>query len=275
MKKIIFLMLAAALFIGCKSSESRQGAEQFGNEPPCEHEYSQADIDRELNRLAMITDRADYTDDASFANFREVNTKGIRPGILYRSSHPAVPGARADIAARQADRARVFTIVNILDTRREITLYAANVPWYNTYINRDAITALFAGKEFFEPNFAGKLGEGLRFMIHRRGPYLIHCDYGTDATGFVVALLEALMGASPDEIIADYMQSYVNYYGFSEDEERYKIISQIPHEYLCKMNEGRVVNAANVSHAAELYLQNVVHLSPATITELKQMLASR
>ena len=47
--------------------------------------------------------------------------------------------------------------------------------------------------------------EGLRFFIANDGPYLIHCNEGQDRTGFSVAILECLMGASEEEVVADYM----------------------------------------------------------------------
>jgi len=52
-----------------------------------------------------------------------------------------------------------------------------------------------------------------RFIIANDGPYLIHCTEGKDRAGFVSAVLEALMGADLQEIVADYMKSYENYYG--------------------------------------------------------------
>jgi hypothetical protein len=161
----------------------------------------------------------------------------------------------------------------LADTRAELSQHAASVPWYNSYINRGAVTALFTGTDFFEPYFVEKLRAGIQFMIHRRGPFLIHCDNGMDRTGFVMVLFEALMGASPDEIVEDYMQSYVNYYGFEKDEERYRIISQIPLNYLCAMNEGRLITADNTSQAAEHYLIETNGLNSGIVAELKKLLA--
>ena len=48
-------------------------------------------------------------------------------------------------------------------------------------------------------------------------PYLIHCTEGKDRTGFVCAVLEALCGASYEEIVADYMITYENYYGITRE----------------------------------------------------------
>ena len=48
----------------------------------------------------------------------------------------------------------------------------------------------------------------LQFMISHRGPYLIHCFAGIDRTGFVLALLEVLMGASLKEITNNYLSAF-------------------------------------------------------------------
>ena len=69
------------------------------------------------------------------------------------------------------------------------------------------------GVDFFAPDFTEKLAAGLRFMISNEPPYLVHCNEGKDRAGMTIALLEALSGATMDEIIADYMESYENYYG--------------------------------------------------------------
>ncbi|MBR3743374.1 MAG: tyrosine-protein phosphatase [Clostridia bacterium] len=42
---------------------------------------------------------------------------------------------------------------------------------------------------------------------------------------FVSAVLEALMGATAEEIIADYMVTYYNYYGVQPGTEQYDIVA--------------------------------------------------
>jgi protein tyrosine/serine phosphatase len=68
-----------------------------------------------------------------------------------------------------------------------------------------------------EPAFANSpfkegLVKGLRYMIEHEGPYLVHCTYGMDRTGFTIAVLEALMGATAGEIKADYATTHKNFY---------------------------------------------------------------
>ena len=63
------------------------------------------------------------------------------------------------------------------------------------------------------------LAEGLRDLIEHKGPYYISCTEGKDRTGFVCLLLEALAGATFDEIETDYMKTYENYYGITKQSE--------------------------------------------------------
>ena len=63
---------------------------------------------------------------------------------------------------------------------------------------------------FDEPDKMAALGEGLREMMRQESPYLIQCTLGKDRTGIIIALLEALCGASPEEVTYDYMLSFEN-----------------------------------------------------------------
>ena len=42
--------------------------------------------------------------------------------------------------------------------------------------------------------------------------YVVHCIEGKDHTGYVCALLEGLCGATYEEIVADYLITYYNYF---------------------------------------------------------------
>ena len=67
-------------------------------------------------------------------------------------------------------------------------------------------------------DFRAKLTAGLQKMAKEDGPYLVHCTEGKDRTGFVCLLLEALCGASYEEIVDDYMITYDNYYQITKEE---------------------------------------------------------
>lgn len=56
---------------------------------------------------------------------------------------------------------------------------------------------------------------GFMSMVEKPGPYLIHCLEGKDRTGYACAILEALCGATYDEIVNDYLITYDNYFGIN------------------------------------------------------------
>ena len=74
--------------------------------------------------------------------------------------------------------------------------------------------------------FRMKIADGFTAMSEMDGPYLVHCTEGKDRTGFVCMLLEALTGASYQEIVDDYMLTYDNYYEINEvkDKAKYDVI---------------------------------------------------
>ena len=82
--------------------------------------------------------------------------------------------------------------------------------------------------QFKDEGFKKSLAKGLRAMSENSGPYLVHCVEGKDRTGYVMMVLEALLGASYDEIVDDYMITYDNYYGITKSDvlDRYATIKE-------------------------------------------------
>ena len=71
-------------------------------------------------------------------------------------------------------------------------------------------------QDFTDPDEMAKLGDALTRLSEMEPPYLIHCVEGKDRTGFVVFLLENLMGASREKMERDYACSFVNYFHLEE-----------------------------------------------------------
>ncbi len=145
-----------------------------------------------------------------FANFREVRTTGMGKNKLYRSSSPIDPclgrNLKADSLAKEAG---VATFINLADAEEyAIAFNGFDSSYYST---KDAIF-LALPVEFFSKPFEQGLAQGFRYMIEHDGPYLVHCTYGMDRTGFTIAILEALMGATTEEIQTDYAKTFSNYY---------------------------------------------------------------
>ena len=112
-------------------------------------------------------------------------------------------------------------------------------------------------------------------MIAHEGPYLVHCTEGKDRTGFVCMLLEALCGASYDELIDDYMITYENYYGITKenDPSKYEII--VSDVFLPRLQfitgDNFDPTKADLSKCAEEYLKSA-GLTDSEIFEIKRKL---
>ena len=145
-----------------------------------------------------------------YANFREVRTTGIGKNKLYRSSSPIDHGlGRNYYADSLAQEAGVATFINLADSENSGTSYKG---YETTYYSTQNIAFLALNVNFYSKSFQEGLVIGYRYMIEHEGPYLVHCTYGMDRTGFTIAVLEALMGATAEEIQADYAKTFSNYY---------------------------------------------------------------
>ncbi len=98
-----------------------------------------------------------------------------------------------------------------------------------------------------------------RIRDDKDGPYLVHCTEGKDRTGFVCMLIEMLCGASYQEIVDDYMITYDNYYGITEqkDKAKYDIIldkNLIAMMYTVAGSKTVDLKTADLSALARAYL---------------------
>ena len=178
-----------------------------------------------MHQLARSNNREDYPEltDAEFANFRMVATTGMGQGKLYRSSNPVNPeigrDKEADAAAAEAG---VKTFINLADNEETMKGYEG---FADSYYSKQNIIALNLGVDFSAEEFKAGLAKGISFMAAHEAPYLVHCTEGKDRAGFVNAVLECLMGATADEVVADYMVTYYNYYAVKPDGDRYQVIA--------------------------------------------------
>lgn len=177
------------------------------------------------------TDRNDYPSDEAFANFRAMKGGQIAENMVYRSASPCNNEyGRAAYASALAEKAGVQFILDQADSTEEVEGYytdpSFDMSWHKGLFDNGHVAALDMNVNYRSQKFAGKLVKGLRQMIAQDGPYLIHCTEGKDRTGFTCALLEALCGASYDEMLDDYMISYDNYYGINKqtDKDRYDAV---------------------------------------------------
>lgn len=236
-----------------------------------------------MRQLKRTNVRSDYATDSIFANFRSLATTGLEPGIVYRSSNPVNNEiGRAAYADALAQAVGIKTVLNLSDSDQEIRSFFAAPgfasDYYKSLYEKGDVKALDMGVDLSSADFSAKLAEGLRFMISHNGPYLLHCTEGKDRAGFVSAVLESLMGAGMQQIVADYMVSYENYYGVKKDTTQYNAIadSNIVAEMttvVYKLPKGSDLSGVNLAAATERYLLGI-GLKPSEIAALKARLSA-
>ena len=131
---------------------------------------------------------------------------------------------------------------------------------------------LSLGIDVTEESFRAGLAKGLAFFAENEGVYAVHCTEGKDRAGFVSALLECFSGASYEEVVADYMTTYENYYGVEKDSEKYTAIAG---SNIIKTLETAFgvedLETADLQAEAEEYMRQI-GLTDAQIGKLKENL---
>jgi len=190
---------------------------------------------REYNLLqgTYTYNREDYVSDEVFANFREVTAGSIASGVLYRSTSPInfeKNKVRYSYAADLCRQYGVQTIVDIADSDEKIDTYLHASENEGSYmlscLAAKHIVGLGSNADYLDSPFMDKLSHAVRQMLVMPAPYLIHCNEGKDRTGFYFLLLEALCGATIEEMKIDYMQTFENLYHQQRGSEQYELTWQ-------------------------------------------------
>ena len=233
-----------------------------------------------IHQLSRTNDRNDYSSDAVFANFREIKGGNLGSGALYRSSSPVNNEiGRAMYADNLAEENKINTVMNLADSSDAVEGYFKEEgfasPYYKSLYEKGQVIALNMGVSFKTREFQAALVEGLTFLSKSEGPYLIHCNEGKDRAGFTSALLSALMGLSYEEIAADYMTSYENYYHVEKGTEQYEAVKRSNIDSMLSFIAG--VEADNLSNVdlsakAEEFLL-AIGMEKANIDTLKSNLS--
>jgi hypothetical protein len=130
------------------------------------------------------------------------------------------------------------------------------------------------GFDCLSDHFSFKLKKGFRFMLEHNAPYLIHCFQGIDRTGFMVMILEMLMGAGKEEIVNEYMMSFLGQPDFKNGSKSYKNEKN----NFCRVldiiyNIGKISEEDDLAKVAKNYLSKKIGLTLDEINLLKLMLS--
>ena len=200
-------------------------------------------------------DRANYKNlnDLEFANFREVIKNK-----LYRSSSPVNDVLKRNFIADNAAReVNIKTFVNLGDSEAKLKGYKN---FAGSYCSKNKIILLNLDWKYNSKNFRDRLAGGLKAMARSEPPFLIHCDAGKDRSGFVCALIEALMGFDIDYIVQDYLKSFENYFGVIKNSREYDFIADNEiRAFLAKAFgvKAKDLNKINLALYAENYFKAI------------------
>lgn len=224
------------------------------------------------------------TPDEQFGNFRNVQVGNLKENTLYRSASPIDNTInRASVVDKLIKNVEIAYVVDLSDdySKIESNLHTQsfNSPYFKSLYNSDKVIALSMNMQYKSNEFSTSLSTGLTSMAKNEGPYLIHCVEGKDRTGFVCMVLEALCGASYQEIVDDYMLTYKNYYSITEENNSdiYKIIKERNIDsmlrYMCSLDKDANLSDVNYSEKAEEYLKSI-GLNDYYISKLKTNLTN-
>ncbi len=171
--------------------------------------------------LHYSDDIHDYPNATVFANYRSMCGGQMNNNRMYRSASPCHNvHCRAAIVDHFMRRDHIQFVINIADSRDELSLYRSlpdyDSPYFDELERSGRVQLLDLTSNFRLPAFQKKVANSLIEMLKYDGPALVHCTEGKDRTGFIAILMEGLCGASYYEMRNDYMKTYENYYGITE-----------------------------------------------------------
>lgn len=201
----------------------------------------------------------------------------IAPGVLYRSSSPIDPnqGDRRFVADTLVKAAGVKTVVNTSDCRFRFKGFAGFDDTH--YATLDHV-ALNMGRDYPSQAYLEDIRNGLDFMGETQGPYLIHGTQGTERAGYVCMVLEALMGAGKEDILADYLRSYADYYQVEPGSQTWRALEAEATGHLMLITgiwDLAKLDSADLAQATEGYLLHTVGLTQKQVDDLKAHLAGK
>lgn len=238
-----------------------------------------------LNEAAKYKDIQDtlsisYSDDITkypskevFANFRMMYCGDLKSNILYRGASPV-----------DNSRSRAVTVDALLKEngiRYDIDLADKNTdaPKYQVYeyfeelTNANKVVFLGMGAAYKSEEFSSKMKILFESILENDGPYYIHCLEGKDRTGFVCMVIEALCGATYDELIDDYFVTYKNYYGIEKGSTKYEAIKKLHIDEMISYVRGFGDCPEDISTSAASYLVLNVGLTQEQVEKIVNKLS--
>jgi protein tyrosine/serine phosphatase len=224
--------------------------------------------------------KINYNEKNKLTNFREICMGNIKNGIIYRGSYPVfkIDKERDETYTELVLEAGINCIINLAGNEKDVEALAKLVPWYNTLHKNNNVIGLDIQFEFdfldkFDYDvFNYRLRQGFKFLITHDGPYLVHCNAGTDRTDFVAAIIELLFGASIDDVICDYLLSYGKEFADAKDKELNFITGRNIYGQINAVINGKINDSDNLQANIETYFLEKIGLTTEELEALKEKL---
>lgn len=213
--------------------KTSQVVEVSSNQLASDKQYTYDEINKKYKALKLkySKNREDYSSDEVFANFRNVKVGNIKDGILYRGASSIDNSmGRAKYVDKLISEVGVNFDVDLTDNDDKIKRHFSKKDFASNYFKSlyesGKTVLLHMDTNYHEQKYHDRVVKAMIAMSKNEGPYYVHCVEGKNRTGFVLAVIEGLAGASYEEIVKDHMITFANYYGITEesDKEKYDIL---------------------------------------------------
>ena len=142
----------------------------------------------------------------SLRNFRDASDSNsvLKPGVLYRSAE--FKGLTAGDRNKLANTLQGGTIIDLRTTGQRKAVPDKSISGVKN--STIPITGILDQKPMVtDAKRRAQVGKALKKAANSDGPVLIHCVNGKDRTGWTVAMIMYVSGASDQEVMQEYMQS--------------------------------------------------------------------
>ena len=227
-----------------------------------------------------LNDRLAYDSDEQFANFRSLKGGNLKDNFLYRGASPVDNCRnRASYVNNLLEQHNIKTIIDLADSNEDMEKYFASEDFNSEYTKdlyengKDIVLSM--SSDYSSDKFKQSFANGLRFIMENQGPIYIHCLEGKDRTGFVCFVIEALMGATYEEMLNDYMTTYQNYFGITQkdEEEKYNAIANLYFVTFVEYLSGKEVNEETKQEDFSEYAKAYLLSSGMSEDEINQLVS--
>ena len=133
--------------------------------------------------------------------------------------------------------------------------------YFQELMDANKVVLLGMAAAYKTDDFASKMKTMFEAILNNDGPYYIHCLEGKDRTGYVCMVIEALLGATYEELIDDYFITYHNYYGIEKGSNKYEVIKSLHIDemirYVFGFDENTNLLKANYKTPVNSYLLSI------------------